>query len=379
MAKEVTRHIKKEVERVLWARSAGRCEFNGCNKILYRSPITKEDVNISEKSHIYSFSEKGSRGRGLFARNLDKINNLENLMLMCHDCHKTIDQDKDGIRYSADMLREWKKQHEARIENVTGVNPKNHSNVVLYSANIGDESSPIDYFECASSMFPKWFPTNAEPIKISLNSLLEDKNESYWLAESDNLKKSFDKFILSIIKENKSTHFSIFALAPQPLLIELGILFTDKISTEVYQLHREPKTWIWQNDNDEDFEFIIKEPENNNYAPALVLSISDKITSERIYDVCGKEVSIWEVYVQNPNNDIIRSRTQLSMFRKTMRKLMIKIKEKHGYSTPLKIFPAMPISCSIELGRIRMPKADMPWIIYDQNYKMNQFIKAINL
>ena len=66
MAKEVTRYIKREVERVLWAKAGGRCQFNGCNRLLYRSPITLETVNISEKAHIYSFSEDGPRGWGYF-------------------------------------------------------------------------------------------------------------------------------------------------------------------------------------------------------------------------------------------------------------------------------------------------------------------------
>ena len=55
MANEVTRYIKNEVERELWARSAGRCQFDGCNKILFKSSITQERVNIAQKAHIYSF------------------------------------------------------------------------------------------------------------------------------------------------------------------------------------------------------------------------------------------------------------------------------------------------------------------------------------
>jgi hypothetical protein len=31
------------------------------------------------------------------------------------------------------------------------------------------------------------------------------------------------------------------------------------------------------------------------------------------------------------------------------------------------------------MGRARMPKADMPWIIYDQNNKEKKFIKAITI
>src|SRR5437773_1326859 len=75
-AKEVTRHILPKVERELWARAAGRCQFNGCNRLLYKSPVTQERVNISEKAHIYSFSPAGPRGRGPHARNATHLNDV---------------------------------------------------------------------------------------------------------------------------------------------------------------------------------------------------------------------------------------------------------------------------------------------------------------
>lgn len=121
MATEVTRHIKIATERELWARAAGRCQFNGCNELLYKSHVTQEPVNISQKAHIYSFSEDGPRGWGLFKLNKQGLNDVENLMLMCHGCHKTIDQDLKGDRYSADILLNWKREHEQRIEIVAGI------------------------------------------------------------------------------------------------------------------------------------------------------------------------------------------------------------------------------------------------------------------
>ncbi len=59
--------------------------------------------------------------------------------------------------------------------------------------------------------------------------------------------------------------------------------------------------------------------------------------------------------------------------------MIIEIKHQHGHMAPLSIFPVMPISCAIELGRVRMPKADMSWIIYDQNHKKGKFIKALTI
>jgi len=58
---------------------------------------------------------------------------------------------------------------------------------------------------------------------------------------------------------------------------------------------------------------------------------------------------------------------------------MVDIGKAHGKATRLPIFPAMPVACAVDLGRVRMPKADMPWIIYDHNNKDNTFIETITL
>lgn len=141
--KELLRNIADSVQRQLWARAAGRCQFAGCNRILYRSPVTLEDVNISEQAHIYSFSKDGPRGHGPHKSNSKDLNNIENLMLVCHDCHKKIDADKKGEKYSAQMLQEWKSQHEQRIYIATGIDPEKKTNVVFYTANISEQASPI--------------------------------------------------------------------------------------------------------------------------------------------------------------------------------------------------------------------------------------------
>ena len=64
---EVTRHIKAGVERELWGRAAARCQFSDCNRLLYKSPVTQESVNLAEMAHI-SFSKAGSRSNSLRLR-----------------------------------------------------------------------------------------------------------------------------------------------------------------------------------------------------------------------------------------------------------------------------------------------------------------------
>lgn len=375
---EVTRHVKPEVQRELWGRAGARCEFSDCNRLLYKSPVTQEKVNLAEMAHIYSFSKKGPRGRGVFAAKPKCLNDVTNLMLVCHDCHKKIDQDKLGWRYSADLLKRWKEDHETRVRIVTGISPSKKSHVVLYGSKIGDERSPLRSDVAIEAMFHDWYPAEERPVNLSMLCAHDDSAPEFWITEAAHLRKEFARQIRVRIDEGQPNHFSIFALASQPLLILLGALLTDKIPAVVYQLHREPNTWKWQPHPD-GFKFAVHEPTDKDGVPVLVVALSGKINHERIKSVLNGKLAVWELTIDDCHNDFLRSEAQLSMFRDTVRKLMVAIKSSHPGCKQLRIFPAMPISCAVELGRARMPKADMPWIIYDQNNKHQKFTQTLTI
>ncbi len=63
ISKVPSRSINNTVVRELWARAAGRCQFHGCNRILYKSPVTQENVNISEKHMFTHFHQKDLEGK----------------------------------------------------------------------------------------------------------------------------------------------------------------------------------------------------------------------------------------------------------------------------------------------------------------------------
>lgn len=375
---KLTRAIKREVERELWGRAAARCEFSDCNKLLYKSPVTQESVHLAEKAHIYSFSKDGPRGWGTFWKNPIGLNDVPNLILVCHDCHLKIDQDEKGERYSADLLKKWKTEHEARVRIATGISVNKKSHVVLYGSRIGDENSPLQAAVAFDAMFPDWNPADDRSVNLSMQSALDDSTKEFWITEAAHLRKEFDRHIRVRVSEAQPNHFSVFALASQPLLVLLGSLFTDKVPVIVYQPHREPKTWKWQPHPD-GFQFRINEPADKSGIPALVFSLSDRIGSDRVEAVLGGKVSIWEVTIDQPHNDFLRSEAQLSMFRENVRKLIVAIKAAHPHVSDLKVFPAMPASCAVELGRVRMPKADLPWVIYDQNHRHRQFIETLTI
>jgi hypothetical protein len=161
-------------------------------------------------------------------------------------------------------------------------------------------------------------------------------------------------------------HLSVFALAPQPLLIELGRLLGDIVPADVHQLHREPKGWRWAEDI-EPITFGLRRAVHSAGKVALILALSATVNDDRVTGVLGSDVAIWSIEAASPHNDIMRRRKDLAEFRRLLRSMFNEIKARHGESTLIHVFPALPVSAAVEVGRVWMPKADLPLVIYDQN------------
>jgi len=377
MPKEVTRHVSDGVQRILWGKAAGRCEFAGCNRPLWKSSVTQEQVNIAQKAHIYSCRADGPRGNESIQA--DKVNDLSNLMLVCHECHRKMDQEKDGGRYPAELLQRMKASHERRIETVTGVHPDRRSHVVLYGTAIGDHNSPLSFNAAAMALFPERYPADDMAIELpTVNSWARDRDQEFWRIEDTHLVKMFEKRVRERLADGSVNHLSVFALAPQPLLTRLGVLLTDIPDAEIFARHREPQGWEWR-DHPAGFSFVVREPEVVSGPPALVLSLSATVSKDRIAAVIGSNATFWTVTIPEPHNDFLQSRHQLQEFRDLARRLMVKIKAAHGHDAVLHIFPAAPAAISVELGRIRMPKADLKWQVWDQVNARGGFVSAISI
>lgn len=289
-------------------------------------------------------------------------------MLVCHQCHAVIDSPDGEQTYPVELLLEMKKRHEDRVELVTGIAPEHTSNILLYGSNIGDQSPCLSFKQAAAAMMPARFPASRNYCALQMSNVaFTDSEEAFWANEDSNLKKLFDKRVRESLNEpSAEKHLSVFALAAQPLLVRLGTLLGDISEVDVYQRHREPQTWNWP-EQAEGLKFNVVRPHGSEGTPALLVDVSARVTTDRIHQVLGEGASIWQLTVENPHNDIIKSREHLASFRSVLRPLFNAIKEMHGQNTPLHVFLAAPVSICVEFGRVRMPKADMPWLLYDHH------------
>jgi len=95
---EVSRHIPDQVKHELIAISGGRCEF--CNQFLFVHKLTKEAGYFGNLAHIIAFSLLGPRADDRLDR--ATLNEVANLMLLCPECHKLVDDNPES--YTVEKL-----------------------------------------------------------------------------------------------------------------------------------------------------------------------------------------------------------------------------------------------------------------------------------
>jgi len=368
--------IPPKIKNQLLVKSGGRCQFRGCNQSLYKDLITKRDFNKSYIAHIVGDKSTGPRGDVIQSPIL--ANALSNLMLLCDGCHRRIDSE-NGIHFSVSELMAMKKEHEDRIENVTAIAPNMYSHILTYKANVGMFTPEMSYQTVSQFLYPTYYPAMADTIDLSLsNSIQRDRDTAFWTTEVANLEAQFDRKLFQNYAKGEIKHLSVFAFAPIPLLVKLGTLINDIYTCQINQKVRNPDTWNL-NDDTTAVKYTIIEPEKKHKTVALNISLSATITNDRITQVLGEECDVFTITIDNPFNDYLKSKKHLEDFSIAIRQLFNQIKAKYDAQTPIHIFPAMPIAKAVELGRVWMPKADMPLYLYDQNTANGGFTKAIEI
>ena len=370
--------IPNKIQVALWARAGGRCEYRGCNEDLIGDLIaSREDGKFGFIAHIVADSADGPRGDPVRSPALAR--DLNNLMLLCAKHHKGVDVD-----YLADhpenVLLEMKAEHEDRLAIVTGMAEDRAAHVLRFAADIGQRDALVSTRSIFMAMPPDRHPAQGRTIDIELVGCdYADREETYWTIQQDNLRRVFARKVKERIEQKEIRQLSVFALAPQPLLIELGHLLGDIVPVTVHQRYREPQTWRWQPDQPI-IAFQIGEYSGlPNVTVALKLALSATVTDDRICTVLGNDVAIWSLTAESPHNDIMRRPEDLVEFKRHLRRLFDRIKAVHGEGAVINVFPALPNSASVEVGRVRMPKADLPLHIYDQNRSVGGFIPTLKI
>lgn len=362
--------------RMLCGKAAGMCEFEGCNKRLFYDGVTLSTFNNAYVAHIVASSANGPRGDKTLSPLLS--DKLENLMLMCADHHKLIDTPKAGPRdYPVKRLKEMKRVHEEKIEKISNLLNVPKTEVVCFSSPIkGVTAADIDYDLAAKAVLPNKQPGSSYGISLQVKSVYPYKSKEYWNDCWKQLKASFDLYMKNPIIQRGNADFSVFSVAPIPLIIKLGELIGDKLPCDVYQKTRFPDSWEWQaKELTNKFIVDVEKTCATKGKVALNISLTNDVNNDRIFSV-GEYEAVYKIKADTTGVDCIKSLEDLSAFWHTYQSVLDKILNEHGTGCQIHLFPAMPVSAAFEVGRRYMLNTHPSITIFDEN---NGFFETLKM
>ena len=362
-------YIPTNVRKDLWVLSGGRGQFRGCNARIDKNFLTDQKVVVGEYCHIVGDSAHGPRGEQ--GRSSQLASSASNLILCCAKCHKTIDDKALASEYPEQILVDMKREHELHVQRLYDATNVERSIPLIVTGRIRGTPTaiPVDIARAAVLRKTEYtrFPSYSEEV-LDLNSIPFIENDpTYWVTVKRSIDDAIDG-ILRRITERKIQHIDIFALAPIPALIYIGSKIGDRVQVTVHQPQREPfDKWHWppeKADPPPAVTYFLPEHEGPLDELSVQFSISGSVECDQIKRVLP-DAKIANFQVPSPSHSVVDSPEVQRSFVSAWRSFQGEIHERYGKLSKLHIFPALPASLSVELGRCVLPKVIPEMKVWD--------------
>lgn len=362
----------KTTLNMLFAKAAGRCQLEGCNKSVLFDEVTLKTYNKSNVAHIVAASPLGARGDAV--RSYELSDKLSNLMLLCPDHHKLIDDHED--EYPEERLLQMKARHEQAIAEQCDLIYKEPSEMVFLQSPIkGHVPVKIDARQCADAVMPNKRVSSVGGRRIKVEIEGDYHSQAFWDSAVKMLERRYGLLVDAIWEEEANAHFSVFPIAPIPLIIKLGHMMGDKAGVDIFQFARAQNTWRWVTQEQTNRFAAEKQVIGEGSRIALVISLTADITAARITDVYDADI-LYFLRAEHFGVDCIQSPADLVAFWSTYQKVCDEIRNQYPGVREISVFPAMPVSAAFEVGRRYMPGVYPLLRIFDDD---NGFFETITV
>ena len=369
--------VSPKTRLFLFVRAGGRCEFDDCNKYLMEHHRTRIPGIYAQMAHIWAFSPDGPRGNS--GIDPTDLNEAGNLMLLCHACHKQVDDRPD--LFPVEVLEGFKQAHEDRVFILTDTKPDRRTVAVALAANIGDQRVVISDPEMSLAAAPHYVNPR-DTVRIDLTELTDQGNETFYEVARGEIAERVARLYRQSFEEGPATNFSVFALAPIPLLIDLGSRLSNKIPTRLFQRHRDTESWVWnEGDCTASYDSGLLREGTAQDRVALVVSLSGRIHEGDLPNHVDETFTVYEVALssEEPNPRFLKTEADLRSFQAMYSDVLREIVARHEGVKVIDLFPATPAPVSVALGRDLLPKRDPALRVYDYDKRAGGFRFALEV
>lgn len=346
---------------ILFAKSGGRCQFEGCNENLLRDNVTLRELNNSNIAHIVASSSNGPRG----ADNSQELStDIDNLMLLCKTHHKLVDDNPE--EYTVESLKKMKLNQEEKVKELLDAMYYPESLIIMVEIPIKNTIPvQIDHKQTIQALRASGHnPYRDSQINFSFSSNSKYKDRQYWKEAEEQLNCLIDIQLNCLLKYNPKLVLAVFPIAPIPLIMKLGYKLGDKRNILVFQKYREPDTWEWLFDSQTNSFLYEKIKRGNGTKVAVIVSVTSEIDLSRVMAIDDFD-TIYHLKAKDCGINAIKSKEDLRCFWKQYQELLDNIKN-NDHVEDVSLFPAVPVSAAYEMGRRYMPHAYPKIRVYDE-------------
>lgn len=190
--------ISLKTRKMLWARSGNRCAFPECKRQLIEDETLTDDPSIiGEEAHIVARKEDGPRGDSELTE--EERNQYDNLILLCRNHHKIIDDQVE--EFTVERLRDMRERHLTWVDENLEADEQKQEDELTYSAYIDTWSQLADLGNWEG--WSSWVLSAGQPsIRVDHFESLETLNKyllnRFWPRRYPNLENSLANFRLVI-------------------------------------------------------------------------------------------------------------------------------------------------------------------------------------
>lgn len=387
MSQRATRPEPTEsTRRLVWAAAAGRCTF--CNRLVTENEDLGVEVPIGELAHNVGWGEGSPRGDSDLDE--EERRSASNLLLLCRNCHKPADDGGVIGHFTVEQLTRLKREHEQRIRFLTDVGGDRTASVIRVVGTIRGSQPELTYdtvlgATVAAGYFPTFLPNayKAE-YEADLRSIAQPGSRAYFDACTGQLQALFER-VNEGIRRDEVRRLAVFGFARIPVLVFLGSRLDDKIPTLVFQRQRSDgdDAWRWPSEAGEAVTFRVEVAKSGSKESgvSLVLNLSGTVQTGDLPPAVQQSDTVYVLEPSapaSPGVSVVSSAATLANFEDAMRSFLAGLEESNGDVGHISIFPAVPVSAAVSIGRVLMPGVTPAVKVFDRDDR-GVFFEALEI
>lgn len=382
------------VKNTIFVLSKQRCQFCGKNldSHIIHNRIGKGFADYAQIAHIEGAGFDGPRAN----LNKEDCDNVDNLMLLCYECHREIDFVRPDD-FSVEYLKAIKQEQQVRV--ATLLNSLSYP--IVFPLKILAALSPADHItanklEIATALMKTGYSIPQEYWQKDLFEVPESTTHYtsvhepfYW----ENLFKIIKKDIETINyyfdcskKHPNSKGLALFCHHGISELILLGRILSDTATVHLYQKHRFVNSdfyWSWPNEDDKsgnnDIQFTtrtLKEPIlNQNEEALLLIEVSGVIKEENLpLSLYNKDYTIPTLKIEsdkiNKEATAISSTEALLRFKDEVNKA-INVLQENWKCKKIHIINLSPATTNVVIGQSLQDRHHAEIVCYERHKDSN--------